>query len=84
MSPLSAFEVLMHAYTVRYLINGQSATHTFELKQPKLALHEAALHLMVLHFGDGENSLVMPPADATPQQVLAQAQVLGLSQIHLA
>ncbi|MEX5502521.1 hypothetical protein Q1J61_01900 [Pseudomonas putida] len=74
----------MHAYTVHYLLNGQSASHTFELKQPNLALHEAALHLMVLHFGDGENSLVMPPADATPLQILAQAEVLGLSQIQLA
>jgi len=74
----------MHTYTVRYLLNGQATSHTFELKQPNLALHEAALHLMVLHFGDGENSLVMPPADATPLQILAQAEVLGLSQIQLA
>ncbi|MGO3988267.1 hypothetical protein ABI582_28285 [Pseudomonas sp. SAS7] len=74
----------MHTYTVRYLLNGQPASHTFELKQNALALHEAALHLMVLHFGDGENSLVMPPADAAPLQILAQAEVLGLSQIQLA
>jgi len=73
----------MHPYTVRYDLNGRSSTHTFELKQPRLALHEAALHLMVLHFGDGENSLVMPPADATPEEILAQAQVLGLANIEV-
>jgi len=38
---------------------------------------------MVLHFGDGENSLVMPPADAAPEEILAQAEVLGLSQIEV-
>ncbi|MFJ4067740.1 hypothetical protein ACIPW4_20905 [Pseudomonas sp. NPDC089996] len=74
----------MHPYTVRYQLNGQPASHTFELKQPRLARHEAALHLMVLHFGDGENSLVMPPPDATPAQILAQAEVLGLSDIDIA
>ncbi|MFK0309832.1 hypothetical protein ACIQUF_01190 [Pseudomonas sp. NPDC090233] len=74
----------MHPYTVQYQLNGQPTSHTFELKQPSLARHEAALHLMVLHFGDGENSLVMPPADATPAEVLAQAEVLGLSDIEIA
>ncbi|AQW68416.1 hypothetical protein [Pseudomonas parafulva] len=71
----------MHAFTVRYSLNGNSTEHTFELGQPDLALHEAALHLIVLHFGDGENSLVMPAADATPDEILAQAQVLGLTDI---
>lgn len=71
----------MHAFTVRYSPNGNSTEHTFELDQPDLALHEAALHLIVLHFGDGENSLVMPASDATPDEILAQAQVLGLTDI---
>ncbi|MGJ7551231.1 hypothetical protein [Pseudomonas alloputida] len=74
----------MPAYAVRYLLNGQPCTHTFDLKQPQFAVHEAALHLMVLHFGDGENSLIMPPADATPAEVLAQAEVLGLTDIDIA
>jgi len=39
---------------------------------------------MVLHFGDGENSLLMPPADASPEEVLAQAKVMGLTQIDVA
>lgn len=71
----------MHAFTVRYSLNGNSTEHTFELDQRGLALHEAALHLIVLYFGDGENSLVMPAADATPDEILAQAQVLGLTDI---
>nr|WP_314485363.1 hypothetical protein [uncultured Pseudomonas sp.] len=71
----------MQAFTVRYTLNGNPTEHTFELDQPGLALHEAALHLIVLHFGDGENSLVMPPPDATPNEILAQAQVLGLTDV---
>ncbi|RCL25182.1 hypothetical protein C6A77_14815 [Pseudomonas sp. AFG_SD02_1510_Pfu_092] len=74
----------MHTYHIRYQLNGQPSSHSFELKQPNLALHEAALHLLLLHFGDGENKLLMPPADASPQEVLAQAETLGLSQIEVA
>ncbi|MFJ4348732.1 hypothetical protein [Pseudomonas sp. NPDC089401] len=73
----------MSAFTVCYLLNGQPSTHTFELKQAALDLHEAALHVMLLHFGDGENNLVLPPADARPEEVMAQAEVLGFSQIRV-
>ncbi|UXH38159.1 hypothetical protein [Pseudomonas promysalinigenes] len=73
----------MPAYTVRYCHDGQPSTHTFDLKQPRLPAHEAALHVMLLHFGDGENSLVMPPADASPEQILEQAEVLGFSDIQV-
>ncbi|VVO58196.1 hypothetical protein PS858_00638 [Pseudomonas fluorescens] len=41
------------------------------------------MHLLQLHFGDGENSLIMPNADATPAQVLEQAERVGLTQIHV-
>ncbi|HAB02791.1 MAG TPA: hypothetical protein DCE25_07630 [Pseudomonas sp.] len=74
----------MPAYTVSYALDGQPSTHTFELEQGNLALHEVAMHLIVLHFGDSENSLLLPPADATPVQVLAQAEVLGITEIAIA
>lgn len=73
----------MQTFTVHYLLNGNASSHTFELNQAELPAHDAALHLIVLHFGDGENSLVMPPADATAAEVLAQAEVLGLTQIEV-
>ncbi|ONH51506.1 hypothetical protein SAMN04490182_3426 [Pseudomonas cedrina] len=73
----------MHEYTLNYLFNGEPRTHTFELKQPELPVHEAALHLLQLHLGDAENGLILPPADATPEEILQQAQVMGITQIKV-
>ncbi|VVO69779.1 hypothetical protein PS862_01277 [Pseudomonas fluorescens] len=73
----------MRKYTLEYLFNGEPRTHLFELKQPQLSVHEAAMHLLQLHFGDAENSLIMPTADATPEEVLEQAERVGLTQIKV-
>lgn len=73
----------MHEYTLNYLFNGEPRTHTFGLKQPELPVHEAALHLLQLHLGDAENGLILPPADATPEEILQQAQVMGITQIKV-
>ncbi|KAF2391738.1 MULTISPECIES: hypothetical protein [Pseudomonas] len=71
----------MRYYTLKYLFDGEPRTHVFDLKQPQLPIHEAAMHLLQLHFGDGENSLIMPSADATPAEVLEQAERVGLTRI---
>ena len=34
--------------------------------------------------GDAENSLIMPSADATPEEVLRQAELVGLTEIEVA
>jgi hypothetical protein len=73
----------MRKYNLEYLYNGEPRTYMFELKQPQLPVHEAAMHLLQLHFGDGENSLIMPTADATPEEVLEQAELVGLTQIKV-
>ena len=73
----------MHNYTVEYLFNGEPRTHTFELNQPELPVHEAAMHLLQLHLGDAENSLVMPTADSTPEEILEQAERVGLTRIEV-
>lgn len=73
----------MHTYTVEYLFNGEPRTHSFELKQPKLSVHEAAMHLLQLHFGDAENSLIMPDGEASPEEILEQAKRDGLMQIEV-
>jgi hypothetical protein len=74
----------MREYTLYYLFNDEPRTHVFELKQPDLPVHEAALHLLQLHFGDAENGLILPPADAAPEEILEQAQVVGITQIEVA
>ena len=73
----------MHKYTLEYLFNGEPRTYVFEFKQHQLPVHEAAMHLLQLHFGDGENSLIMPTADATAQEILEQAELVGLTQIRV-
>jgi len=73
----------MREYTLSYLFNDESRTHVFELEQSRLSIHEAALHLLQLHFGDVENGLILPPADASPEEILEQAQVLGITQIAI-
>ncbi|MFS0827290.1 hypothetical protein [Pseudomonas phoenicis] len=74
----------MPFYTLDYRVAGQPHSHRLELQQPQLSEHEAAMHLILLHFGDSENSLVIPAADATAEEIMAQAQLLGLSDIEVA
>ena len=71
----------MSHYTLEYLFNGESRRYVFDLDQPELLVHEAAMHLLELHLGDAENSLIMPSADATPEQILEQAERVGLTDI---
>ncbi len=73
----------MRIYTLEYLFNDEPRTHQFELKQPELPVHEAAMHLLQLHFGDSENSLIMPNGDASPAEILQQAERDGLTDIKV-
>jgi hypothetical protein len=73
----------MRTYTLQYLFNDEARTHCFELKQESLPVHEAAMHLLQLHFGDAENSLIMPNGEASPDEILEQAARVGLTDIHV-
>lgn len=54
-----------------------------ESEQQELPIEIVAMHLLQLHFGDGENSLIIPPADAAPVEVLRQAELLGICNIKI-
>ncbi|MBK5529211.1 hypothetical protein JFT91_13430 [Pseudomonas sp. TH08] len=73
----------MHTYILEYLFNGEPRNYSLELKQPQLAVHQAAMHLLELHCGDAENSLLMPTADSTAQEILAKAEQVGITQIQV-
>ena len=73
----------MRNYTITYLFNDQPRTHQLELKQPELAIQDAAMHLLQLHFGDGENSLIMPDADSTPEEIIEQTSLVGITRIEV-
>lgn len=73
----------MPLHTITYQFEQSPRTHTFELAAAQLPGHEAAMHLIELHFGDSENSLNMPNADASPDEVMRQAELLGLTDIKV-
>lgn len=73
----------MRIYTIHYLFNDQSRTHQLELKQPELSIQDAAMHLLQLHFGDGENSLIMPTADSTLEEIIEQTSLVGITRIEV-
>ncbi|SDO98027.1 hypothetical protein SAMN04489798_4361 [Pseudomonas arsenicoxydans] len=71
----------MRIFKIEYLCDGEPRPHQFELKQVQLPAHESAMHLLQLHFGDGESSLIMPTADATPREILKQTELVRLTHI---
>lgn len=81
--PSLTTDVTMHTYTLQYRFNDEPRTYSLELHQSELSVHDAAMHLLQLHYGDGENSLMMPNADATPSEILQQAEQVGLTDIKV-
>lgn len=73
----------MYTYHIEYRFNGEPRTYLLQLKEEQLAEHDAAMHLLELHLGDAENSLVMPTADSTPEQILEQAERVGITDIRV-
>lgn len=71
-------------FRVLYEFNGEPRQHLLETDEPQLTAADAAMHLLQLHFGDSENSLILPSADAAPVEVLRQAQLLGITAINVA
>lgn len=69
-------------FLVTYLFRGQSRHCDLEIEDTTLTAANATLHLLQLHFGDAEAGLMMPAADATAEQVLEQAKLLGISSVH--
>ena len=70
-------------YHVVYRFNDEPREHVIESEEQPLSLADAALHLLELHFGDCENSLIIPSADAAPVEVLRQAKLLGIADISV-
>ncbi|MGE8303256.1 MULTISPECIES: hypothetical protein [Pseudomonas] len=73
----------MATYNINYRLAEEPKRYRLEVEQGTLSPHEAAMHLIVLHFGDSENGLVLPAADSSPSEIMAQADVLGLSHIEV-
>lgn len=74
----------MPHYTIHYRFEAQPRTHTLDLNQPQLSQADAIRHLIELHHGDAENSLLMPDAQASEAEVLEKAEVLGIADVTVA
>lgn len=70
-------------FRIDYLLKHEPHHHDLQLTTAHMTTAEAALHVLMLHFGDGENSLLMPNADASAEQVLAQAAVMGILDVRV-
>lgn len=73
----------MPHFTLHYQFESQPRTHRIALNQSELSQAEAIRHLIELHHGDAENSLLMPDAEATEAQVVEQAEVLGITEVQV-
>lgn len=73
---------MVFRHLVSYRFNGHMREHSFELPEQVLTENMAALHLLQLHFGDSESGLTMPNAAAPLEEVLAQACLLGITDIR--
>jgi len=76
-------QATLYRHRVSYLYNGQPRNLELEYEQPQLPPEVAALRLLEIHYGDAENSLLMPAADDSPQDVMDQAQLMGITMIEI-
>lgn len=72
-----------HSFEVSYIYRDELHSRIFESDVGRLEAHLAALRLIALHHADAENSLLMPALDASPEQILEQAKILGISGIRV-
>ncbi|WP_117139623.1 hypothetical protein [Pseudomonas amygdali] len=71
----------MTIFTLNYRLNDEPKGYQVVLEEKFLSDHEAAIHLIELHYGDSESWIVMP--DASPEDILVQAELLGLWEINI-
>lgn len=72
-----------HKFEVNYIFKNDPRHHIIESEDERMSQASAARHLIELHNGNAENSLVMPDAGAEEAKVLEQAEVIGISDIRV-
>lgn len=73
----------VYRHRVSYLYNEQPQQRELEYEQPKLPPEAAALKLLDIHFGATKDARLVPSADASPQDVMDQAQLMGITFIEI-
>ncbi|HCG37693.1 MAG TPA: hypothetical protein DEW09_01225 [Pseudomonas sp.] len=77
------FDKPSHTFEINYIYQNDPRAETYDVDAVSLSQGEAARHLIELHNGDAENSLVMPKAGADEAQLLEQAEVMGITDIRV-
>ena len=77
------FDKPSHTFEINYIYQNDPRAETYDADADSLSQGEAARHLIELHNGDAENSLVMPKAGADEAQLLEQAEVMGITDIRV-
>lgn len=72
-----------HTFEINYIYRNDPRAEIYDAEVDSLSQGAAARHLIQLHNGDAENSLVMPKADADEAQLIEQAEVMGITDIRV-
>ncbi|WP_213662541.1 hypothetical protein [Stutzerimonas stutzeri] len=70
-------------FEVNYIYQNDPRAQIIESQGESLSNAAAAAHLIRLHHADAENGLVMPDADAAGEELLKQAEILGITDIRV-
>jgi len=77
------FDKSSHKFEVNYIFQNDPRNQIIESEDDRMSQASAARHLIELHNGDAENSLVMPEAEADEGKILEQAEVIGITDIRV-
>ncbi len=77
------FDKPSHTFEINYIYQNDPRAETYDVDADSLSQGEAARHLIELHNGDAENSLVIPKAGADEAQLLEQSEVVGITDIRV-
>jgi hypothetical protein len=79
------FDKSSHKFEINYIFQNDPRVQIVESDEDRMSQGSAARHLIELHNGDAENSLVMPDADADADEakILEQAEVIGITDIRV-
>jgi hypothetical protein len=77
------FDKSSHRFEVNYIFQNDPRAQIIESDEERMSQGSAARHLIELHNGDAENSLVMPDAEADEGKLLEQAEVMGITDIRV-
>lgn len=73
----------MPSFQIDYCFQNQLRSKVIEAESEQFPAARAAHYLIELLFSDAENSLLMPAPNASAEQLLEQAELLGISSIQV-